>query len=194
MSPADSQPSSSLTGRKVLLGVSGGIACFKAAALCSMLVQSGAAVRVVMTRAARKFIGPVTFQALTGQAVITSIWQRDDHPESQHVGLARWCEAMVIAPATADLIARLAAGLCDDPVTLAAAALPRNTPLLLAPAMNEQMWESPITQRNLATLREMLRCKVIGPSEGWQACRTAGPGRMSEPAQIIEALAGVIGA
>jgi len=177
-----------LAERKILLGVSGGIACYKVASLCSKLVQAGACVRVIMTPASRRFITPVTFQALSGQSVITSIWQFDHHLPSQHISLARWCHAMVIAPATADLIAKLAAGLCNDAVHLAAAALPRETPLLLAPAMNQQMWENPITQRNLNTLTELLHCEVVGPETGWQACRTVGPGRMSEPPIILDAI------
>jgi phosphopantothenoylcysteine decarboxylase/phosphopantothenate--cysteine ligase len=139
-----------------------------------------------MTDAATKFVAPLTFQSLTGHAVLTSAWQSDDRPDAQHVGIARWCELMVIAPATADIIAKIAAGLCDDIVSLTACALPRQTPVLVAPAMNEQMWLNPVTQRNLATLTDTLGYHTIGPESGWQACRTEGEGRMSEPDAIAE--------
>src|SRR5690606_21250095 len=107
----------------------------------SRLVQHGADVRVLMTQAATRFITPLTLQSLSGHPVLTTPWESDDWPDAQHVGLARWCDLMILAPATADLIARIAHGLCDDVVSLTACALPRSTPVLLAPAMNEQMWE-----------------------------------------------------
>jgi phosphopantothenoylcysteine decarboxylase/phosphopantothenate--cysteine ligase len=139
-----------------------------------------------MSEAATHFLGPLTLQSLTGRSVIRSIWQSDDHPDSQHVGVARWCDALVLAPATADLIARIAQGLTDTPPTLVAAALPRQTPGVIAPSMNAQMWENPVNQRNMETLRHTLGHRIVGPDEGWQACRTTGPGRMSEPEAIYE--------
>ena len=145
----------------------------------------------IMTDSATRFVAPLTFQSLSGRSVLTSIWQADDRPDSQHIGLARWCDMMVIAPATADIIARLAHGLADDLVSLTAAALPRSprlTPVLLAPSMNEQMWENPILQRNLGTLREVLQYSIVGPGEGWQACRTVGVGRMAEPETLLAAV------
>lgn len=184
----ESSTTSALRDRKVLLAVGGGIACYKVATVASRLAQAGAKVRVIMTESATRFVAPLTFEALSGNKVLTSIWQSDDHPESQHVGLARWCELMIVAPATADLIAKLAAGLCDDLVSLTACALPRHTPVLLAPAMNTQMWENPVTQRNLATIRQLLGYQTVGPEEGWQACRTSGAGRMSEPEAILAAV------
>lgn len=186
-SPAGSSP---LSGRRVAVALTGGIACYKTATLVSRLVQSGADVRVLMTEAATKFVGPLTFQSLSGKAVLTSIWQADDRPDSQHVGVARWCELLVIAPASADIIARIAHGLTSDVVTLTASALPRQTPVLIAPAMNAQMWENPITQRNVQTLRELLQYELVGPDAGWQACRTQGAGRMSDPEVIYQAVAG----
>lgn len=179
--------------RRVIVALTGGIACYKVATLVSRLVQRGATVRVLMTEAATRFVAPLTFQSLSGQPVITSVWQAPDHPESPHIGLARWCHLYVIAPATADILAKLAAGICDDVVSLTAAALPRGTPVLLAPAMNEQMWENPITQRNLATLHSLATHHVTGPERGWQACRTSGAGRMSEPEQILEAAGKLLG-
>ena len=183
-----------LVDRRVLIALSGGIACYKVPPVVSALVQRGASVRVIMTPAATRFVGPITFQALAGSAVLTDPWQSDDAPESQHIGVARWCEAMLIAPATADLIAKLAHGLCDDIVSLTAAALPRDeggqlvTPLLLAPAMNADMWASPIVQRNVETVREVMGGRTVGPNAGWQACRTRGEGRMSEPRELVEAV------
>src|SRR5262245_36472705 len=180
----------SFNGRKILVAVTGGIASYKTATLVSRLVQAGANTRVIMTESATKFVGPLTFQSLSGQSVLTSIWQADDRPDSQHIGLARWCELMIIAPATADIIARIATGLTDDLVSLTASALPREpkmTPVLIAPSMNEQMWTNPITQRNVATLADVLKFQIVGPGDGWQACRTKGAGRMSEPEEIFAA-------
>lgn len=175
-----------------MVAVTGGIACYKTAALVSRLVQAGADVRVIMSEAATRFVAPLTFQSLSGKTVLMSIWQSDDHPDSQHVGLARWCDLMIIAPATANILGKLAAGLTDDVVSLVASALPRATPLLVAPAMNADMWASPIVQRNLATVKQVLGYHTVGPDEGWQACRTTGPGRMSEPQAIMAAAAAVL--
>ena len=182
----------SLADRRVLVALTGGIACYKTATLVSRLVQRGADVRVIMTEAATRFIAPLTFQSLSGQTVLTSVWDSDDRPDSQHIGLARWAQLMVIAPATANSIAKLAVGLSDDVVSLAAAALPAETPLLLAPAMNADMWANPMTQRNLATLREVRGVQTVGPEEGWQACRTSGTGRMSEPEAILDAIGSLV--
>ena len=178
-----------LAGKKVLIALSGGIACYKTATLVSRLVQRGAQVRVIMTDAATKFITPLTLQSLSGHPVLTSIWQHDDRPDSQHVGLARWCDVFCIAPCSADMIAKLAHGLTPDIVSLTASALPAETPLLLAPAMNADMWANPVCQRNLSLLRELLpNLGEVGPEEGWQACRTNGGGRMSEPEAIRDAI------
>ena len=186
-----SEPPSPVRGRRVLVGVSGGIAVYKTATLVSRLAQRGGEVRVLMTEAATRFVTPLTFQSLSGHKVLTSIWETDDRPDAQHIGLARWADLLILAPATANLIAKVAAGLCDDVVSLAAASLPRDpqpTPVLLAPAMNADMWQSPITTRNIDTLRSLDGWHIIGPEEGWQACRTTGPGRMSEPDTLLEAV------
>ena len=180
-------PQGPLAGRKVIVAVTGGIAVSKVAAVTTTLVLSDATVRVIMTEAATRFVTPLTFQSLSGHTVITSIWQADDRPDSQHIGLARWCDLFIIAPASADMIAKLAAGICDDVVSLTACAIPRGTPVLLAPAMNADMWANPIVQRNLATVKDTLGYQTVGPDEGWQACRTSGAGRMSEPEKILEA-------
>ena len=175
-----------LKGKKILVAITGGIAAFKTATLVSRLVQAGAEVTALMTDAATKFVGPTTFQSLTGRPVYTSPWQSSEDFASQHVALARAADAMIIAPASANTLAKLAAGICDNVVTTVAAALPRSTTVLLAPAMNEQMWENPVTGRNLATLTDLLGYHTVGPDSGWQACRTKGSGRMSEPQAILD--------
>ncbi|MDX1681973.1 MAG: flavoprotein [Phycisphaeraceae bacterium] len=175
--------------RNILVGVAGGIAAYKVAGLVSTLVQAGAEVQVVMTEAATRFIGPVTFRSLSGRPVVTSAFDEQPFPESPHVGVARWAELAILAPATADLIARLATGLTDDPVSLVTCALPQSTPVVLAPAMNADMWANPVVQRNCGTLTEELGYHLVGPDDGWQACRTDGSGRMSEPDSIINAAA-----
>lgn len=187
---ATPQPESGrLAGRRVLVAVTGGIACYKSATLVSRLVQAGAVVRVIMTEAATRFVGPLTFQALTGRSVLSSVWQADDHPESQHIGLARWAELVIVAPASADILAKLAHGICDDLVSLTCCALPADTAVLVAPAMNSDMWANPIVQRNVANVRDVLGYTMVGPDEGWQACRTSGAGRMSEAEAIFDAAA-----
>lgn len=173
--------------RKVVVAVTGGIAAFKACTVVSRLAQAGARVQVLMTEAATKFVGPLTFASLSGRAVITSVWEAQEAHDSEHVHVARWADLVIIAPCTADMLAKLAAGLTDDVVSLTACAKPQKTPLLLAPAMNEQMWVNPITQRNLATVKQVLGYMTVGPEDGWQACRTSGPGRMSEPEAIVAA-------
>lgn len=183
-----------LEGRRVVVGLSGGIACYKVATLVSRLVQHGAEVRVLMTEAATHFITPLTLQSLSGHPVLTSMWDHDDRPDSQHIGIARWAEVLVVAPCSADMIGKLAHGLTPDLVSLACSALPVTTPLLLAPAMNADMWASPILQRNLGILREHLpNLHQVGPDDGWQACRTSGSGRMSEPEAIRDAVIELLG-
>lgn len=193
MASADPTNPSPLVDRRVLVALSGGIAAYKTATLVSRLVQAGAEVRVIMTDSAAKFITPLTLQSLSGHPVLTSMWEHDDRPDSQHVGLARWCDLMVIAPCSADMLAKLAAGLTPDLVSLTVCALPAETPLLVAPAMNADMWVSPFVQRNLQTLRDLLPdFHEVGPADGWQACRTSGSGRMSEPEAILEPLTALL--
>ncbi len=191
--PADvSAPAARLSARRVVVGVTGGIACYKAAALVSRLAQGGADVTVLMTDAATRFVTPLTFESLSGRPVYTSLWQPTEAHDAQHVALARACELLIISPATAHTLAKLAAGLCDDVVTLVATALPQETPVLLAPSMNAEMWAHPITQENLQKLQRLLGYRCVGPASGWQACRTAGAGRMSEPEPIVDAAATLV--
>ncbi len=173
-----------LAGKNVLLCVTGGIACYKVAMLASRLVQAGSAVRVAMTDAAGRFVTPLTFQTLTGRRVYTSLWQSSEDFDSQHVSLTGSADLMIIAPATADILAKMAAGIADDLVSTLALAAHGACPILMAPAMNTRMWLAPPTQDNLARLKTW-SVHVIGPAEGRLACNTTGPGRMSEPEEIL---------
>jgi len=174
--------------RRVIVGVTGGIACYKIAHVVSRLAQDGAEVTVAMTEAATRFVTPLTFQALSGRPVYTSSWEHVESSDPQHVSLARAAGVMLIAPCTMDMLAKLAGGRADDVVSLIAAAVDwSRQPLLLAPSMNEVMWNQPSTQRNLAQLRAD-GCRIIEPAEGWQACRTEGVGRLAEPEVILEAV------
>jgi phosphopantothenoylcysteine decarboxylase/phosphopantothenate--cysteine ligase len=165
-------------GKRVLLGVAGGIAAYKAAELARRLVQAGAEVQVILTSAGARFVGPTTFEALTGQAVHESLWDG----ALSHIELGRWAEAVVVAPATADVIARLAAGIADDLLTTTLLAAPQRA--LLIPAMNTRMYEHPATQRNLETLREFGHT-IVGPAYGDLAEGEEGWGRMLEPDEIL---------
>jgi phosphopantothenoylcysteine decarboxylase/phosphopantothenate--cysteine ligase len=177
-----------LSGKHILVGVCGGIAAYKSAELVRQLRGAGAKVRVVMTATAGDFVGARTFQALTGEPV----WQgwSDDRSGMDHIELARWADRVLIAPATADLLARLAQGRTDD--LLAAVCLATRAPLLAAPAMNQAMWRHPATQANAALLRGR-GVQLCGPEAGEQACGEVGPGRMQEPSRLIAALSGSFG-
>ncbi len=175
----------SIYGRRIVLGVCGGISAYKSAAVTSKLAQAGADVTVLMTEAATKFVTPMTFQALSGKPVYTSMWEHIESDDPQHISTAREADLVIVAPCTMDCMARLATGRTDDVVTLVLSAVDRlKTPVLLAPAMNEVMWSQPATQRNLETLRSD-GFAFIGPEAGWQACRAVGPGRMSEAEAIV---------
>lgn len=174
-----------MNGKNVLLGVGGGIAAFKAAALASQLVQAGARVRVALTPAATRFIGPLTFEGLTQTKAILSPTQVDPDGSSPHIQATQDADLLVIAPATASLLAKLAAGACDDAVSLAAVCC--RCPKLLCPAMNDAMWENPVVQRNVATLKE-LGYECLGPVTGHLAEGYAAIGRMVEPEEILAAI------
>ena len=175
-----------LFNRNILLGVSGGIAAYKSAELVRQLQELGATVRVIMTRGAQEFITPLTMQALSGHPVHTDLLDTEAEQGMGHIELARWADLLLIAPATADLIARLAAGRADDLLTTVA--LATSAPKLLAPAMNQQMWRDAATAANVAELagRGMV---MVGPASGEQACGDIGPGRLEEPAVIARAAA-----
>ena len=175
-----------LAGQRILLGVSGGIAAYKAADLARRLQEAGAEVQVLMTEAAQQFVSALTFQALTGRPVRTSLWDTAAEAAMGHIELARWASRILIAPASADVIARLAHGLAND--LLSTVCLATQAPITLVPAMNRVMWAHAATQANIAVLRER-GVAVLGPGEGDQACGDVGAGRMLEPLQIVDALA-----
>src|ERR1051326_5959315 len=164
-----------LSGRRGLLGVTGGGAPYKAAELVRRLKESGAEVQVLMTRGARKFVAPRTFQALSGRPVRTDLWDEAAELAMGHIELARWADAIVVAPATANFLAHLAQGRADDLLTTVCLASPRA--VMVAPAMNQQMWAQAATQDNLNLLRKR-GVTLLGVGEGNQACGDVGPGRM----------------
>jgi len=170
---------------RVLLGVTGGIAAYKSAELVRRLREQGAEVQVVMTEGARQFVGPLTFQALSGRPVRSDLWDATAEAAMGHIELARWAERIVIAPASADFLARLAHGHANDLLTTLC--LATDAPIAVAPAMNRLMWANAATQANVATLRAR-GVTILGPAEGEQACGETGAGRMVEPAEIIAAL------
>ena len=173
----------SLLNKKIVLGISGGIAAYKTPELARQLMQEGASVQVVMTEAATQFVTPVTMQALTGNPVFTSQWDSSVSNNMAHIELSRSADAIVIAPASADLMAKLSLGLADD--LLSTLCLARDCPLLLAPAMNKQMWEHAATQRSVERLNKD-GVTLLGPASGFQACGEVGMGRMLEPFEIAE--------
>ncbi|KLR59051.1 MULTISPECIES: bifunctional phosphopantothenoylcysteine decarboxylase/phosphopantothenate--cysteine ligase CoaBC [Diaphorobacter] len=177
-----------LAGKHIVLGLSGGVACYKSAELCRLLVKAGATVQVVMTEAAAQFITPVTMQALSGRSVYTSQWDAREANNMPHINLSREADAILIAPCSADFIARLVQGRADELLSLLCLARPRDrVPLLLAPAMNREMWGHPATQRNLAQVARD-GATVLGVGFGDQACGETGDGRMLEAAEILEEL------
>jgi phosphopantothenoylcysteine decarboxylase/phosphopantothenate--cysteine ligase len=177
-----------LFNRNVLLGVSGGIAAYKSAELVRALQELGAQVRVIMTHGAQEFITPLTLQALSGNPVHTELLDERAEQGMGHIELARWADLLLIAPATADLVSRLSTGRADD--LLSTVALATAAPLMLAPAMNQQMWKDRATAANISTLIER-GVHIVGPAAGLQACGDVGPGRMEAPAVIADAAAGV---
>ena len=172
-----------MQGFEILLGVTGGIAAYKSAALASQLVQAGAQVSVVMTRSARKFIGATTFEALTNRPVHWQGFSPREHPLGEHIGLARRAKLLVVAPASADTLAKFAHGIADD--LLSTLYLAFTGPVLVAPAMNSDMWAKPSVQRNVAQLKAD-GVHFVEPGQGWLSCGTVGPGRMAEPDEIFE--------
>ena len=178
-----------LENREILLGVCGGIAAYKSADLASKLVQEGAAVTVVMTESAERFIGPTTFEALTNRPVHRHLFSPQEHFQGEHIGLARRAELLVVAPATANYLAKIAHGIADD--LLSALPLTITCPLLLAPAMNSEMWSKKSVQRNVHQLLED-GIQIIEPDSGWLSCGQVGAGRMPEPAKILEKIREVL--
>lgn len=175
-----------LAGKHVVLGLSGGIACYKAAELCRALIKEGATVQVVMTEAAAQFITPVTMQALSNRPVYDSQWDARESNNMPHINLSREADAILIAPCSADFMAKLLHGRADDLLSLMCLARPvAQVPLLIAPAMNREMWAHPATQRNLAQLQAD-GATLLGVGTGFQACGETGDGRMLEPQELLE--------
>src|SRR5512138_937847 len=181
----------SLIGKKIILGVTGGIAAYKAAEICRLLVRARADVRVVMTAAAQQFVAPLTFQALSGKPVLTSLWDAGSGDGMEHIHLSRDADLLLVAPASADFLAKLANGRADDLLTTLC--LARTCGLAAAPAMNPEMWGAAATQRNLEQLGTD-GVRLLGPAAGDMACGETGLGRMLEPADVLAALSGMLGA
>jgi phosphopantothenoylcysteine decarboxylase len=170
---------------EIIVGVTGGIAAYKTAALVSDLVQGGMGVTVVMTRGAQKFVGAATFRALTGRPVYSRTFDSEHFPLGPHIELARQAQVLCVAPATADFLAKAAHGLADD--LLSTLLLSFTGQVLMAPAMNTEMWTKPVVERNVALLRQD-GVQFVDPGEGWLSCRQKGPGRMAEPEEIKRAI------
>ena len=178
-----------LVGREIVVGVSAGIAAYKAAALVSLLVQDGAGVTAVLTRNARKFIGTATFAALTGRPVATRGFAQSAHPLGAHIELAARADCVVVAPASADFLAKAAHGMADDLLTTLL--LCAECPVILAPAMNAAMWKHPAVQRNVEQVAAD-GARIVPPGSGWLSCRQSGIGRMAEPAEIAAGIRAVL--
>jgi len=189
MSARPDNPRDDLTGYELLLGVTGGIAAYKAAALVSTLAQRRCGVTVVMTASAQRLVAPLTFASLSGRRVYTDLWAVEREWQANHVSLASRADLIAIAPATANILAKVATGLADD--LLSTVVVSADSPVLLAPAMNPRMWANPITQANVEKLRA-LGYHVVGPESGWLACREVGPGRMAEPEAILARIADLL--
>ncbi|WP_010584159.1 flavoprotein [Schlesneria paludicola] len=174
-----------MNGREILLGVTGGIAAYKVADLCSKLIQTGASVSVVMTESASQFIGATTFEALTGRPVYSSTFRPVEHFRGEHIGLAQRADLFVVAPATAHFLAQAAGGFAGDLLTTLV--LTSTCPMLVAPAMNCEMWAKKSVQRNVKLLRED-GVHFVDPGSGWLSCGQVGAGRMAEPAEILAAM------
>ncbi|HRC59005.1 MAG: bifunctional phosphopantothenoylcysteine decarboxylase/phosphopantothenate--cysteine ligase CoaBC [Myxococcales bacterium] len=187
LSAAPLDPAAPLRGATVVVGVGGGIAAYKACELVRLLDKAGAKVWVTMTRRATKFVSPLTFQALSGRPVFTDLFSLTEEASIGHIQLADRADLVILAPASANLIARLAAGMADDAVT--SVVLATKAPVLLAPSMNVNMWSHPLTQRNVQTLAALPHISIVGPGDGFLACRWVGPGRLADPADIVEAAA-----
>ena len=177
---------SKLKGLKVLLGVTGGIAAYKAVELASKLTAAGVRVRTIMTESATRLVGPKSFEAVTGGPVFVDLWSTTEKYEISHVGLADWADVVVVAPATANIIGKAANGICDDLLSTTLCTC-WHKPTVIAPAMNDNMWESPAVQRNVKLIAKM-GVEFVGPKSGRLACGKEAVGRMAEPQQIVAAV------
>ena len=178
----------SLKGKHILVGISGGIAAYKIPELIRSLVKAGAEVRVATTRNALQFVTELTLQTVSGSRVYSDVFAAINEHSTEHISLPDWCDAMIVAPATANVIGKMAAGIADDALTTTICSCTARKPILVAPAMNDKMWESPATQQAIATIRGWEKVRVIEPAEGPLACGTSGKGRMPEIEELQEAL------
>jgi phosphopantothenoylcysteine decarboxylase / phosphopantothenate---cysteine ligase len=169
---------------KVLLGVSGGIAAYKACEITSLLVKGGHEVQVIMTANASRFVGPLSFAGLSGKPVVTDTFA----DAMAHIHLAKWADAVLVAPMSANLLGRLACGLADDALTTTLMAVPAGVPIVLAPAMNTQMWQHPATVRNLGWLEALKRYRLVAPTSKRLACGDVGPGALADPEDLVAAV------
>lgn len=177
-----------LKGKHILVGISGGIAAYKIPELIRSLVKAGAEVRVTTSRNALQFVTETTLQTLTGSRVYSDVFAAINEHATEHISLPEWCDAMIVAPATANVIAKMANGIADDALTTTICSCAARKPVIVAPAMNDKMWENPATQRAIETIRGWKRVRVIEPAEGPLACGTSGKGRMPEIEELHEAV------
>lgn len=182
-----------LKGKHVLLGVTGGIAAYKAVELVSRLRKQGAEVRVILTEHAAQFVTPLLFREISNNRVVSSMWDKEPEFYAEHIRLAEWADILMVAPATANICAKLAHGLADDMLSSTALAIPATKPILLCPAMNCEMYANPMTQHNLLRLMQLKNMHVVEPEEGILACGTSGKGRLPEPADLVEQADNVLG-
>ena len=177
-----------LEGKHILVGISGGIAAYKTPELIRSLVKAGAEVRVATTRNALEFVTPLTLQTVSGHSVYSDVFASVNAHATEHISLPEWCDAMIVAPATANVLAKMAAGIADDALTTTLCSCAARKPVILAPAMNDKMWENPAVQQAIATLRKWENIRIVEPAEGLLACGTSGKGRMPEPEELHEAV------
>jgi phosphopantothenoylcysteine decarboxylase/phosphopantothenate--cysteine ligase len=181
----------SLVGKQVVLGITGGIAAYKSIELIRLLTKSGATVRVVLTESAKQFVTPTTLQAISGHDVYSSLWESPNDQPMAHINLSRDADIIIIAPATANTLAKLAQGLADDLLSTICLARPKHVPLIVAPAMNKEMWDHPATLRNVKQIKQD-GVHVVGPNVGIQACGETGEGRMLEPEELLHCIDGFL--
>jgi len=173
---------------KILLGVTGGIAAYKACELVSLAVKAGHEVRVCMSSNAERFVGAVSLEALSGQPVLTDTFDGATSGAIDHIEWAKWADSVCVAPLTANVLGKLACGIADDALTTVLMAIPRGTPILLAPAMNTEMWFNPVVQRNIQWLKDLERYEIVSPVTKRLACGDHGPGGLADPSELLRAI------
>lgn len=177
-----------MKNKKILLGITGGIAAYKACSLVNLFLKAGADVKVIMTPSATQFVTPLTFQALTNHAVYVDMFSIVNQEEVEHIALAKWPDVVVIAPASANTISKIALGIADNLLTTVVMALPQNTKVIFAPAMNTEMWKNPIVQNNIHLLKKYEKYLLVEPGEGILACRDEGKGKIADIDKILESV------